>query len=315
MCDFFVDGSLKFIPIHAVKVVVISTFILHPSAFIMTSSSPLNFANQDLRNRSFKRQDLNGADFSGCDIRGCDFSHALLQGANFERARAGQTPKKFIPFIVVVVIVAWLSANAFSQMLFGVLGRTAAETGWSFVIALAVSLAISGGFSGVRTFIGTKSLARRIATIVSGAASGALLGFFYAGSSTNNNPKFAIAGAVIGGVVMAFVSFKFRTVVVAVAITIAGATSGYGFAFFCGATAIAHFSVQQLVWGVVWGALSLGYIGLTMNSLTLAIQDIKGASGTSFKGADLTNATFDGARLQNTDFSSAIGQPIMDFGL
>lgn len=295
--------------------VVISDFILHPSALIMTSSSPLNFANQDLRNRSFKGQNLKGADFRGCDIRGCDFSHALLQDANFERARAGQTPKKFIPFVVVVIIVAWLSANAFSQMLFGVLGRTAAEQGWSFVIALAVSLAISGGFSGVRAFTGTKSLARRMATIVSGAASGALLGFFYAGSSTNNNAQIAIAGAVLGGVIMAFVSFKFRTVIVAVAIAIAGAASGYGFAFFSGATAIAHFSVQSLGWGVVWGALSLGYIGLTMNSLTLAIQDIKSASGTSFRGADLTNATFDGANLQSTDFSGAVGQPIMDFGL
>lgn len=294
--------------------VVISAFILHPSALIMTSSSPLNFANQDLQNRSFKGQNLKGADFRGCDIRGCDFSHALLQGANFERARAGQTPKKFIPFVVLVVVVAWLSANAFSQMLFGVLGRTPAERGWSFVIALGVSLAISGGFSGVRAFIGTKSLARRMATIISGAASGALLGFFYGGISTNNNPQFAITGAVLGGVVMAFVSFKFRTVVVAVAIAIAGAASGYGFAFFCGATAIAHFSVQQLGWGVVWGALSLAYIGLTMNSLTLAIQDIKSASGTSFRGADLTNATFDGARLQNTDFSSAVGQPIIDSG-
>jgi hypothetical protein len=296
-------------------VVFISAFVVHCSAFIMTSSSPLNFANQDLRNRSFKGQNLKGADFRGCDIRGCDFSHALLQGANFERARAGQTPQKFIPLVLVVVIAAWLSANAFSQMLFGVLGRTPAESGWSFVIALGASLAISGGFSGIRAFTGTTSFARRVATIVSGAASGALLGFFYAGISTNNNPQFAIAGAVLGGVVMAFVSFKFRTVLVAVAIAIAGAASGYGFAFFSGATAIAHFSVQSLGWGVVWGVLSLGYIGLTMNSLTLAIQDIKTASGTSFRGADLTNATFDGAKLQSTDFSGAVGQPIMDFGL
>src|SRR3712207_7045061 len=66
----------------------------------MTSSSPLNFANRDLRNRSFKGQNLNGANFSGSDIRGCDFSYALLQGANFERVRAGQTPKQFIILVL-----------------------------------------------------------------------------------------------------------------------------------------------------------------------------------------------------------------------
>jgi hypothetical protein len=274
---------------------------------IMASSSPLNFANQDLRNRSFKGHNLQGADFSGCDIRGCNFSHALLQGANFERVRAGQTPKQFIPLLVVTVVVTLLSADAFSQMLFGVLGRTPAEGNWSYVIALAVSLAISGTFSGVRALSGTKSLPGRIVTIVSGAASGALLGFFYGGSTTNNNPRFAIAGAVLGGVVMAFVSFKFRRTVVAVAIASAGAVAGYGFAFFSGATAIIHLSVQQFVWGLVWGALSLGYISLTMNSLTLAVREIRGVCGTLFRGADLTNAKFDGARLENTDFAGAVG--------
>ncbi|MFB8790512.1 MAG: pentapeptide repeat-containing protein [Potamolinea sp.] len=72
----------------------------------MNSSSPLNFTNQDLRNRSFKGQNLIGADFSGCDIRGCNFSYALLQGANFERTKAGQTPRQFIPLVVVTIIVA-----------------------------------------------------------------------------------------------------------------------------------------------------------------------------------------------------------------
>lgn len=273
----------------------------------MTSSSPSNFANQDLRNRSFKGHKLQGADFSGCDIRGCNFSHASLQGANFERAKAGQTPRQFIPLVVVILVVVWLSADAFSQMLFGVLGRTPAERGWSFVIALGVSLAISGVFSGVRTLTGTKSVLGRMATIVSGAASGALLGFFYGGSSTNNNPQFAMAGAVVGGVVMALVSFRFRSAVVAVAVDVAGAVAGYGFGFFSGATASAHLSVQQLVWGIVWGAVSLVCIGLTINSLTLAVQEIKGASGTLFRGADLTNAKFDGATLQNTDFSGAVG--------
>src|SRR3712207_3200023 len=110
----------------------------------MTSSSPLNFANRDLRNRSFKGQNLNGANFSGSDIRGCDFSYALLQGANFERVRAGQTPKQFIILVLVAGVVAWLTADALSQMIFGSLGKTPAEPAWSYILALGISMAIAG---------------------------------------------------------------------------------------------------------------------------------------------------------------------------
>ncbi|MFB8790511.1 MAG: pentapeptide repeat-containing protein [Potamolinea sp.] len=51
-------------------------------------------------------------------------------------------------------------------------------------------------------------------------------------------------------------------------------------------------------------------IGLTINSLTLVVREIRSVSGTLFRGADLTNTKFDGAKLQNTDFSGAINQPI-----
>ena len=273
----------------------------------MASSSSLNFANQDLRNRSFKGQNLNGADFSGCDLRGCNFNYALLQGANFERVKTGQTLRQSIPSVVLAMVVALISADAFSQMIFGLLGRTPAEGGWSFVIALGVSLAISGTFSGLRVRMRPKSLARRIATIVSGAMSGALLGFFYGGSTTDNNVQFAIAGAVLGGVLMALICWRVRHPLVAVAVAAAGGISGYGFAFFTGATAVAYLSVQKFIEGVFWGALSLGYIGLTMNSLILVVREIRGGRGTSFRGADLTNAKFDRAILQNSDFSGAVG--------
>lgn len=279
----------------------------------MASSSPLNFANQDLRNRSFKGQNLNGADFSGCDLRGCDFSHALLQGANFERVKTGQTPRQFIPSVVVAVVVALISADAFSKMIFGLLGRTPAEGGWSFVIALGVSLAISGTFSGLRVMMRPKSLTRRIATIISGAASGALLGFFYAGSTTDNNAQFAIAGAVLGGVLMALICWRVRHPLVAVAVAAVGAVAGYGFAFFTGATAITYLSVQKFVWGVFWGALSLAYIALTMNSLILMVREIRQGCGTSFRRADLTQAKFDRAILPNADFSGAVGSKPFEY--
>ncbi len=274
----------------------------------MTSSSPPNFSNRNLRNRSFKGQNLNGADFRGSDIRGCDFSHALLQGANFERVRAGRTLRQLIPLVVVAVVVGLLAVDAYSQMIFGVLGRTSAEPAWSYVIALYVSLAIAGTFCAARVLTGSKLIAEQVATIVSGAASGALLGFFYGGSTTNNNPQMAIAGAVIGGLVMAIaISFRVSSRFISVGVAVAGAVAGYGFAFLVGTTAIAYSSAQKLVWAVIWGSLSIVYIGLTMTSLTLAVKEITEASGTSFRGADLTNARFDAGILQNADFRGAIG--------
>lgn len=273
----------------------------------MTSSSPLNFANQDLRNRSFRGKNLNGADFSGCDIRGCDFSYALLQGANFAQVRMGQTPKYFIPLIFIALVVAVVAINAVIRTIFGALGRTPAESAWSFVLALYSSLGIAGVCSGVRVIISTQSIIWRIATTLSAAASGALLSFFYAGSSTDNNPKIAIAAAVLGGIVMAVASFLFRRGLLPVAVSIAGAVTGYGFAFLIGTIASACFSTQNWILGILWGSLSIAYLWLTMNSLILGIQQIRETGRTSFKGADLTNAKFESARLENADFRSAIG--------
>lgn len=273
----------------------------------MTSSSPFNFANQDLRNRSFRGQNLNAADFSGCDIRGCDFGYALLQGANFTQVRMGQTPKYFILLTFIALIVAVVAINAVIRMIFGALGRTPAEPAWSFVFALYTSLGIAGVCSGLRVIISTQSIIWRIATTLSGAASGALLSFFYAGSSTDNNPKIAIAAAVVGGIVMAVISLLFRRGLVAVVVSTAGAVTGYGFAFFIGTLAIACFSTQNWILGILWASLSITYLWLTMNSLILGIQEIRQTGRTSFKGADLTNAKFEGARLDNAEFRGAIG--------
>ncbi len=192
-------------------------------------------------------------------------------------------------------------------MIFGALGRTAAEPAWSFVVALCSSLGIAGACSGLRALIGTQSMTGRIAATLSGAASGALLSFFYAGSSNDNNPKIAIAAAVVGGIVMAVVSWLFRRGLVPVAVSVAGAVTGYGSAFFIGTIAIAGLSTQNWIVGILWSSLSIGYLWLTMNSLILAIREIRQTGRTSFKGADLTNAKFECVRLENADFRGAIG--------
>ena len=267
----------------------------------MTSQSPLNFANQDLRNCSFKGKNLSGADFNGADIRGCDFSHALLQGANFERTRTGSTPKQLIPLVLVAGIVAWLTTNAFSVMIFASLGTTSAEPAWSYVLALGISLAIAGAFCGVRVRTRSKSRIGRFATIISGTASGTLLGFYYGGTTSNNNPTIAIAGAVFGGVVMAIAIALVHRPFVNLTVAVGGTVASYGFAFFIGAISFAHISVLRLMTGVVFASLSVAYLWLTINSLTLVVREIKEACGTSFKGADLTDAKFDRNYIEDAE--------------
>ncbi|MGQ4647405.1 pentapeptide repeat-containing protein [Lyngbya aestuarii] len=60
-----------------------------------------NFLDKDFRGHSFKRQDLSGADFSYIDIRGANFRKAILRNANFSHAICGMRVPKLIFFIEV----------------------------------------------------------------------------------------------------------------------------------------------------------------------------------------------------------------------
>ncbi|MFN7246334.1 MAG: pentapeptide repeat-containing protein [Microcystis sp.] len=71
----------------------------------VSNVNPLDFSNQDLRNRSFKdNQNLAGANFRNADIRGCDFTNANLEGADFSGTKAGRSRTQEITFIVAVLI-------------------------------------------------------------------------------------------------------------------------------------------------------------------------------------------------------------------
>ncbi len=277
----------------------------------MTRPSSLNFANQDLRNRCFKRQNLSGANFSGADLRGCDFSDALLQGANFERVQTGRTRKQQIPLVGAAAGVAIVSIDAVTHMLFGVLGRTAAEPGWSFVLALAISLAIAavGAAISARTH---HRLIERFGIIASGTASGALLSFYYGGRATDSNAQAAIAAAVLGGGVTMLLLWRSLAVeryrrLAAVMVLTTGTIAAYGLAFFCGTWAIAALSTQNLAQGLLWTTASAALLKLTIIALTQTARTIRRTGGTSFRGANLTDAKFEGATLRHVDFSGAIG--------
>jgi hypothetical protein len=168
-------------------------------------------------------------------------------------------------------------------------------------------LAIAGVISGIRTYTGVQSKLGKRLELISGSFSGALIGFFYGGIWSHNNSQIAILGAVAGGLLLGIMGVSLKKPAVAIAITVAGAVNGYGFAFLMGSWAITLVSVQQFARGILFSLVSLGSVRLVLHSVAIEMQQMQTAVGTSFRNADLTHANFEGAQLHNTDFSGVIG--------
>ncbi|MEM6754432.1 MAG: pentapeptide repeat-containing protein [Cyanobacteria bacterium P01_C01_bin.38] len=266
----------------------------------------LNFSNRDLRNFSFKGQNLDGANFSSSDIRGCDFSNSSLRAANFENVKSGQTAKIFLSLIAVTFVTTIIVFHAVSQMIFGVIERTPESPVWVYGIALSISLAISGIAGAAMSLGKKKSIFKRIVTIICGATSGAILGFFYGGTAAGKNPQVAIVSAVIGAVIMSISSIYFKKGFMPITLSVASTIYNYGFGFLVGTRAIAFLSTQNLIWGFSLSFLSLTYIGLTIISLRYTIKEITTYSTTSFRHSNITNANFNNAKLGFSDFTNAV---------
>ncbi|MBD2042710.1 low-complexity protein [Microcoleus sp. FACHB-672] len=192
---------------------------------------------------------------------------------NFERVPTGITFKRVAVLVVVAVILTVLMGSAVARTVFSSLGEPVGGRKWSYIVALLVSLSVAGAGSGLKTFMPRRF--RTVANTLSATASGALLGFFYGGLAAGKNPAFAVAAAVIGGILIGAGSLRFRTGVGAVAVAVAGAVGGYGFAFWLWAVALAFLSGEKLIEGFFLSGLSLVYIGLTVSSLLLAVKEIK----------------------------------------
>jgi len=269
----------------------------------MTLPSKTVFLNNlDLRNVSFKKRNLQGANFSGSDIRGCDFSYSILQNACFDRVTAGREPMKLFWLLLVAIATAIASFHAYSQMLFGIVGITSEDPAWIYVYPLHISLGLAGLEGVVKSF----STRQTIVSTISGAASGALLGFFYLGSATDNNPQMASTGAIMGAIFVSILFLLGKNKRIIIAIAAAASIANYGLSFLFVAKASANLSTHHFAIGLFWAILSLLAIVATFLSLKSLFEQINIFSTTSFRGADLTNANFEGARLGKTDFTNTI---------
>lgn len=248
------------------------------------------FSNRILRNRSFRGQNLQQANFSGSDLRGCNFDLAQLQGANFDHSRVGYGPESILIGLFIIADFGGLAFHAISQMLFGVLGLTAAAPTYPYLIALLGFLASAGGSCAI-------CQRRRRLRPIAALTTGALLGFFYGGVMMESDPQAAVITAAILGTLTVIVSCVTRTRLITMAIYTVGGCAAYGFCFFSGTRASGLLNVQQFLAAGGWSVLSLVFLGLTLRIIANILTELKDFAHTSWRGADVSNASFDGIQL------------------
>jgi uncharacterized protein YjbI with pentapeptide repeats len=259
----------------------------------MNYSDVNNFSKQVLCNRSFRGQVLNGADFGGADVRGCNFRNAQLEGANFIGAKIGVSRRQIGVLSGAAIAICLIVGDVVTRLILGTQGQIPGSGSWPFVLLLYGVLSAAGIAGAIARTQPPTSKVGRLAGTISAILSGALLGFFYGGTATNNNSQAALASMAIGGVLMFFVSSRMRHQFAKIAIAAAGSVATYGGAFLFSATASAFLHAQKLFLGTFLGLLSLLYLWFAFLSFSAIVREIANAEGTSFRGANLTDAKFD----------------------
>ncbi|MDZ8134206.1 MAG: pentapeptide repeat-containing protein [Nostoc sp. DedQUE04] len=273
----------------------------------------LDFSGENLRGRNFKgRKDLVGANFSYADIRGANFTNANLTGANFSYVKAGLQRR----WAIFLIFVSWL-LSGLSGLLWAVNGSFVSLifnsrlenqiVGWIVLIVL-----IAFFFVTIR-----QGVAAGLKVVAGGVAAGAVAagvgadGIKTAGVGVGA-VAVAVAGAVAGAVAVAIAGAGAGAGAVAVAV--AGAVAGTGagavavtfavVATFAGARAFAValagtlFSIY-----ISWRAMKEDQKHSLIRNIAIAFA---ATGGTSFRGADLTNADFTQTTLKSTDLRNTI---------
>jgi uncharacterized protein YjbI with pentapeptide repeats len=253
---------------------------------------PHNFSKRILWDRSFRRQNLSGADFRGADLRGCDFSNANLIGVNFTGARLGQSPSQIIVLAIAAIVTGIVFLRTIARLIFPAMGLTVEDPAWIFAAILFAVLTLAGMITAVRTVVGFSSRLGKITGTIVAILAGMLLGFLYAGVKGGNDPKAAIGGAAIAGALMLVANLSPNSLV-QIVITTTGIAMTYGAAFVTWSVAILFLTTHQFFGGILLSLVTLTYLWTTLRSMALAVNQIQQAPGTTFKGADLTDAQFD----------------------
>jgi hypothetical protein len=188
-----------------------------------------------------------------------------------------QKKRKQFVTLLFVCAVAFLSFPAASSLVFGMVGRVPAESGWLGTVASFAGLVISTVTLGASMLHPRKSLTSRISIAISAALSGSWLGFYYGDmvSGFKAQPP-ALIIAALSAISMAVMGFYWPLRLVTITIMILGIIAAYGLAFMCSTAAFAFLSTDHFLEGLVWGGFSLIVIGSIVFLISLLVNEIKG---------------------------------------
>jgi uncharacterized protein YjbI with pentapeptide repeats len=263
-------------------------------------------------------QNLFDKDFSNQDIRGKDFSNVAIQSASFRKVKAGLSPMYQIGLHVLVV---------FLSMMVGIIAAYTGTLSAMSIFAnhidnLVYTLLLLILFSFVFAIVLWRGIDAVLATGTVVIASIAIVAMSFIA-----NEKGEIAVSVffalyfLAGSISAVFNFSLSTAIA----KMLASQKAFFLSLFFGVLGVIYGSILgvgskssdwaypvSIAFGLV--ALALGtYVGqqamrgnpkyLLIRTITLALY-AKG--GTSFRGADLTDADFTGASLEGADFRGAI---------
>ena len=159
-------------------------------------------------------------------------------------------------------------------MLFASLGKTPTNSGWNYVLTLYSFMAAISLSAYFATLLKQpKNLWQLICSLFSGA----LLGFYYGGVATDNNPQIATVSAIVLSVVFALGYWQ-QSDLFSLLITIIASIAAYGLAFFLGTQALSLLSVTAILSGSLWGVFCVVYLILALNLAISAIAQIISAN-------------------------------------
>ncbi len=260
------------------------------------------YANQDLKSRSFKGRNLSGADFSNADIRSCDFSGAMLEGANFKGAIGGLRQKQELILIGVAVFlasvagfVAALTTGIFFIAFFKSFGYATITIGFvlaaiftistskygyvALASAVAITIAIAG--AGVGNLAGAGTGALIVALILVFGGIGAATGAGIYATIGNASVLIAGCGSLAGAILVAINRDNFIAGIIAM---------------------VGALSVEILAGFVAHSALNGNEKLVFIRTRAIAFS---AWGGTSFYKADLNRADLSYSRLEKTDLRYA----------
>ncbi len=291
----------------------------------------LDFSGQNLRGWSFKSRNLTGANFSYADIRGADFTSAILRDANFSCAKAGLQRRWIILLNVVSFFLASISGAA-ARFAGGIATNGIATASNQAVSAASiVTMIVLAVLAILFIFIALRGVTADLAALL-GAIVGALIVFgAVAGYSFGDmglrlvmRAAWALSGtlpwALAGALVVALAGTLLWTLAITSAQFLAGALALVGLwvwpwakvaVFFKPVTSVVVVAVVVAVaLAVVLFGSYLGWRAWVGDEKFALIRQIAIAfaaiGGTSFRGANLTNANFMQATLKSTDLRKAI---------